>query len=152
MIAESEATRLEGWIKEAVKSGATLLCGGIRNGSMLEATLLENVPTNTKVVCEEAFGPIAILEKFSAFDEVIEKVNDSRFGLQAGIFTKDIQKVMKAWDTLEVGGILIGDVPSYRVDNMPYGGVKDSGLGREGVLFAMEDMTEIRNLVIRTVN
>ena len=143
MIAESEAIRLDEWIGEAVKKGATLLCGGKREGAMLEATLLENVPAGTKVACEEAFGPIAIMEKFSSFDQAIDKVNDSKFGLQAGIFTKDIHKVMKAWDTLEVGGILVGDVPSYRVDNMPYGGVKDSGLGREGIIFEMEDMTDI---------
>ena len=150
MIAESEAIRLDEWIEEAVKKGGTLLCGGKRVGSMLEATLLENVPADTKVASEEAFGPVAIIEKFSSFDQAMDKVNHSKFGLQAGIFTKDIHKVMKAWDTLEVGGILVGDVPSYRVDNMPYGGVKDSGLGREGIVFAMEDMTEIRNLVIRT--
>lgn len=149
MIAESEAIRLENWILEAKSSGAEILCGGGRDGSMLEATLLEKVPSDSKVVCEEAFGPVAILEPYENFSDVMEAVNSSRFGLQAGIFTKDIFKVMKAWDTLEVGGILVGDVPSYRVDNMPYGGVKDSGLGREGIVFAMEDMTEIRNLVIR---
>ena len=140
------------WINEAESNGATILCGGKRDGAMLEATLLENAPSDSKVVCEEAFGPVAIIESFTDFSEIIERVNASRFGLQAGIFTKDIYKVMKAWDTLDVGGILVGDVPSYRVDNMPYGGVKDSGLGREGVIFAMEDMTEIRNLVIRQLD
>ncbi|MEC9248860.1 MAG: aldehyde dehydrogenase family protein, partial [Pseudomonadota bacterium] len=152
MIAESEAIRLENWINEAESNGATVLCGGKRDGAMLEATLLENAPSDSKVVCEEAFGPVAIIESYADFSEIIERVNSSRFGLQAGIFTKDIYKVMKAWDTLDVGGILVGDVPSYRVDNMPYGGVKDSGLGREGVIFAMEDMTEIRNLVIRQLD
>jgi acyl-CoA reductase-like NAD-dependent aldehyde dehydrogenase len=144
-----EATRLESWIEEAVGAGATLLCGGKRDGAMLDATLLENVPRGLKLRDEEAFGPVAILSKFSDFRAALDEVNDSRFGLQAGIFSRDIHKAMAAWDELEVGGILINDVPSYRVDNMPYGGVKDSGLGREGVRFAMEDMTEIRNLVIR---
>ncbi len=150
MISEKEAARLDGWIQEAVGAGATLLCGGNREGAMLEATLLENVPRETNAVTEEAFGPLAILSKFSTWDDALAEVNDSKFGLQAGIFTRDFYKVQKAWDKLDVGGVVVGDVPSYRVDNMPYGGVKDSGLGREGIVFAMEDMTEIRNLVIRT--
>jgi acyl-CoA reductase-like NAD-dependent aldehyde dehydrogenase len=150
MISESEATRLDEWIKEAVAAGARLLCGGKRDGAMLEATLLEDVPAGAKVRNEEAFGPLAILKAFSSWDEALALVNDSRFGLQAGIFTRDFYKIQKAWDRLEVGGVIVGDVPSYRVDNMPYGGVKDSGLGREGIRFAMEDMTEIRLLVVRT--
>ena len=149
MISEGEARRLDGWIREAVDGGATLLCGGGREGAMLQATLLENVAPSATVVREEAFGPVAVLSSFTDFDEALDEVNDSRFGLQAGIFTRDIFKALDAWDRLEVGGVVINDVPSYRVDNMPYGGVKDSGLGREGIRFAMEDMTEIRNLVIR---
>ncbi|MDF1811885.1 MAG: aldehyde dehydrogenase family protein [Verrucomicrobiales bacterium] len=149
MIAESEAERLENWIGEAVAAGAQVLCGGKRNGAMLEATLLEGVSREQKICAEEAFGPVAILSSFSGFDTALAEVNDSKFGLQAGIFTRDLYKAHQAWDTLEVGGVVIGDVPSWRVDNMPYGGVKDSGLGREGIRFAMEDMTEIRNLVIR---
>ena len=117
---------------------------------MLEATLLEDVPKSQSVCTEEAFGPVAVLSRFSNFQHALDEVNNSDFGLQAGIFTRDIYKIQKAWDELEVGGVVIGDVPSWRVDNMPYGGVKDSGLGREGVRFAMDDMTEIRNLVIRT--
>ena len=152
MIDVKEATRLDGWIKEAIASGGKLLCGGKRDGAMLEATLLENVPRTAKAVTEEAFGPLAILSKFSRFEDALAEVNDSKFGLQAGIFTRDIFKTLDAWDHLDVGGVVINDVPSYRVDNMPYGGVKDSGLGREGVRFAMEDMTEIRNLVIRRRN
>jgi acyl-CoA reductase-like NAD-dependent aldehyde dehydrogenase len=116
---------------------------------MLEATLLEDVDRNAALYREEAFGPVAILSSFTDFDAALDEVNDSKFGLQAGIFTRDLFKMFDAWDRLEVGGVVINDVPSYRVDNMPYGGVKDSGLGREGVRFAMEDMTEIRNLVIR---
>lgn len=149
MIDESEARRLEDWIAEATAAGATLLCGGGRQGATLEATLLEGVGRGLKIRDEEAFGPVAILSRFSDFESALEEVNDSQFGLQAGIFTRDIHKAMRAWDVLEVGGVLIGDVPSFRVDSMPYGGVKDSGLGREGVKFAMEDMCEIRNLVIR---
>jgi acyl-CoA reductase-like NAD-dependent aldehyde dehydrogenase len=126
-----------------------VLCGGQRQGPILEATLLENVPAGQAIVCEEAFGPVAVLSRFSSFDAALETVNDSAFGLQAGIFTRDIHKAMRAWDRLDVGGVVIGDVPSWRVDHMPYGGVKDSGLGREGIRFAMEDMTEIRLLVIR---
>ena len=149
MISEGEATRLHGWIESAVEGGATLLCGGNRKGNMLEATLLENVDTDADAYREEAFGPLALLSKFSDFGAALDEVNDSKFGLQAGIFTRDLFKTLDAWDHLDVGGVVINDVPSYRVDNMPYGGVKDSGLGREGIRFAMEDMTEIRNLVIR---
>ncbi len=149
MISEGEAKRLDSWIQEAVAQGATLLCGGKREGAMLEATLLEDVARNTKLNIEEAFGPVAFLIKFSDFNEALDIVNDSKFGLQAGVFTRDLFQMFDAWDTLDVGGVVINDVPSYRVDNMPYGGVKDSGLGREGIRFAMEDMTEIRNLVIR---
>ncbi len=149
MIDVKEAARLDDWIKEAVAAGATLLCGGKREGAMLAATLLEAVPTSAKLYREEAFGPVAIFSRFSDFDAALAEVNDSRFGLQAGVFTRDLFHMLKAWDRLEVGGVIINDVSSYRVDNMPYGGVKDSGLGREGVRFAMEDMSEIRNLVIR---
>ena len=149
MISEKEATRLDNWIQGAVAAGGTLLCGGKRDGAMLEATLLENVPRDTDAVREEAFGPLAILSKFTEWDAALAEVNDSKFGLQAGLFTRDLHKVMKAWDKLEVGGVCVNDVSSFRVDNMPYGGVKDSGLGREGIRFAMEDMSEIRNLLIR---
>lgn len=150
MISEKEATRLEGWIEKAQSAGATLLCGGARDGAMVQATLLENVPRDQDLYKQEAFGPVAVLSRFNTFESALDEVNDSAFGLQAGVFTRDIYKIQAAWDRLEVGGVIIGDVPSWRVDNMPYGGVKDSGLGREGIRFAMEDMTEIRNLVIRT--
>jgi acyl-CoA reductase-like NAD-dependent aldehyde dehydrogenase len=150
MISEKEAQRLDEWIQSAVKAGAKLLCGGKRDRALLEATLLEDVPADQPVCAREAFGPVAVLSRFRDFDAVLVEVNDSTFGLQAGLFTRDLYKAHKAWDTLEVGGVIIGDVPSWRVDNMPYGGVKDSGLGREGIRFAIEDMTEIRLLVIRT--
>ncbi len=149
MIDVKEAERLDGWIGEARAAGATLLCGGDRDGAMLAATLLEGVPRDVRLYREEAFGPVAMLSTFTDFDAALAEVNDSKFGLQAGVFTRDLFNMLKAWDALEVGGVVINDVPSYRVDNMPYGGVKESGLGREGIRFAMEDMTEIRNLVIR---
>ena len=148
--AQSEAERLESWLSEAVERGAKVLCGGQRQGAMLEATLLEGVPSDVKLSALEAFGPVACLSSFRDFDAALETVNDSAFGLQAGVFTRDIYHAMRAWDVLEVGGVVIGDVPSWRVDHMPYGGVKDSGLGREGIRYAMEDMTELRMLVLRT--
>ena len=148
IISESEAKRLEDWTRAAVDGGARLLCGGKRDGVMFEATLLENAPKSADVVGQEAFGPVAVLSRFDDFDAALKAVNDSRYGLQAGIFTRDLHRAMKAWDELEVGGVMIGDVPSWRVDHMPYGGVKDSGLGREGIRYAMEDMTEVRLLVI----
>ncbi|MEQ1687257.1 MAG: aldehyde dehydrogenase family protein, partial [Sphingopyxis sp.] len=149
MISVKEAARLKGWIDEAVAGGARLLCGGACDGAMLEATLLENVDRSASAYREEAFGPVAILSSFTDWTAAMAEVNDSKFGLQAGLFTSDIHQVLAAWDHLDVGGVVVNDVSSYRVDNMPYGGVKDSGLGREGVRFAMEDMSEIRNLVIR---
>ena len=149
MIAESEAKRLEEWINEAVEKGGTLLCGGEREGSILQPTLLENVPSDATVCRKEAFGPVAVISRFTDFDAALDEINNSDFGLQAGLFTRDIRKILKAWNELEVGGVVIGDVPSWRVDNMPYGGVKDSGLGREGVRYAIADMTEPRLLVIR---
>ena len=150
MISEGEAERLHGWIEEAKDKGATILCGGTRDGAMLEATVMENVPKDCDASAEEAFGPLSILVPFDDYDEALEEVNNSRYGLQAGVFTRDIYKANKAWDVLDVGGVVIGDVPSWRVDNMPYGGVKDSGLGREGIRYAIEDMSETRLMVIRT--
>ncbi len=150
LVSEADACRIEEWIHSAVAAGGVVLCGGKRNGAILEATLLENVPVTAEICRKEAFGPVAVLSRFASFDQALAQVNDSEFGLQAGIFTRDLYRMLAAWDELEVGGVIIGDVPSWRVDNMPYGGVKNSGLGREGVRFAMEEMTEIRNLVIRT--
>lgn len=150
LITTEVAERLESWIAEAVEAGGKLLCGGKREGAMLEATLLEDVPRDLNICTDEAFGPVAVLSPFDDFSEALAEVNRSNFGLQAGIFTRDWVKIQQAWDTLEVGGVIIGDVPSWRVDNMPYGGVKDSGFGREGVRYAIRDMTETRLLVIRT--
>lgn len=132
-----------------MKNGAVLLCGGKRSGDLLAPTLLENVARAEKLCAEEAFGPVAVLERYKKFEDALEAVNDTRYGLQAGIFTRDLHKARRAWECLEVGGVIIGDTPSFRADAMPYGGVKESGLGREGVRFAMEDMSEIRVLVTR---
>jgi len=152
VISDKDAARMEAWIQSAIKAGAKLLCGGNRNDRMVDATLIENVPRTEPMYNEEFFGPAACLTSFRNFDDALAEVNDSKFGLQAGVFTRDIYKAQKAWDTLEVGGVVIGDVPSWRVDNLPYGGVKDSGLGREGVQYAIEDMTELRLLVLRNPN
>jgi acyl-CoA reductase-like NAD-dependent aldehyde dehydrogenase len=150
MISEGEAKRLASWIENAVSAGGKLLCGGERDGAMLQATILEDVPRDCEVNADEAFGPVSVISAFDDFDEALTRVNDSQFGLQAGIFTRDIYKAHKAWDELHVGGVVIGDVPSWRVDNMPYGGVKESGLGREGIRYAIADMTEIKLMVLRT--
>ncbi len=151
MITEKDALRMAAWTEEALAAGGTLLCGGRRHGVFFEATLLEGVPHTAKVQREEVFGPIACLEPFEDFRAACEVVNASRFGLQAGIFTRDLHKAFYAFDELEVGGVVINDIPSMRVDSMPYGGVKDSGLGREGIRFAMEDMSEIRLMVLNRV-
>lgn len=149
VISEQESERLERWIEDAVTAGGRILCGGARNGTMLQATLLENVPVDSDLCRKEAFGPVAVLSSFRDFEQVLEMVNDSEYGLQAGIFTRNIYRALRAWESLELGGVIIGDVPSWRVDSMPYGGLKESGLGREGVRYAMEEMTEIRLMVIR---
>jgi acyl-CoA reductase-like NAD-dependent aldehyde dehydrogenase len=125
------------------------LCGGGRKGSVVEPAVLEKVPHDAEASCEEIFGPVTTLAPFSTFEQAIELVNDSRYGLQAGVFTNDNRRIQQAWDELVVGGVMINEIPSFRVDHMPYGGTKDSGLGREGIRWAIESMTEVRLLVIR---
>ena len=149
MIDEAAAERLHGWIEEARRAGGKLLVGCGRQGAMLQATLMENVPTEAKANRMEAFGPFALLAPYRTFDQALAMVNDSDFGLQAGLFTDRLDHAMRAWNELEQGGVVINDVPSFRVDNMPYGGVKLSGLGREGVRYAIEDMSETRLMVMR---
>jgi acyl-CoA reductase-like NAD-dependent aldehyde dehydrogenase len=149
MISVSESRRLSGWMDAAVAAGAKIVAGGKVDGAMFEATLLEQVGREQDLYRKEAFGPVAILERFSDFDDALARVNDSDFGLQAGVFTDSLAHAQRAWDELDVGGVVINDVPSFRVDNMPYGGVKDSGLGREGIRYAIEDMTELRLMVVR---
>ena len=143
------AERIESWIEEAIDGGARRLAGGPREGNMVPATLMEGVPPDCDLYRKEVFGPVACLQPFDDFDQALAIVNAGDFGLQTGVFTASLEHAMRAWDRLEVGGVIVGDVPSFRVDNMPYGGVKASGLGREGVRYAIEDMTEPRLLVIK---
>jgi acyl-CoA reductase-like NAD-dependent aldehyde dehydrogenase len=150
MINSGEADRAFRWIEEAKAAGAILLLGGKREGNIIEPAIFENVSTNLNLYCEEAFAPVAILDEYSDFDEAIRKVNDTRFGLQAGVFTNDSRKIFKAFEEIQVGGVIVNDYPTYRIDNMPYGGVKDSGFGREGVRYAIEEMTEPKLLVMNT--
>lgn len=151
LITENDAKRIESWVDEAVNGGASVLCGGKRDGAMYAATFVENCPAGADLSCKEAFGPVATVESFSSFKDACNRVNDSVFGLQAGVFTRDIHNAYYAFNHLDVGGVVINDVPSFRVDNMPYGGVKDSGLGREGIRFAIEDMTETRLMVLNRI-
>ena len=149
LIHPAEAQRVRDWIDEALAAGAKRLCGAHGEGACVVPTVLEGVPRDLPLYSEEVFGPVVMLEPFVAFEEALDRVNESRFGLQAGVFTQRLDRAHRAWDRLEVGAVVIGDVPSWRADSMPYGGVKDSGLGREGIRYAMEDMTEMRLLAIR---
>ncbi|ENX60664.1 MULTISPECIES: aldehyde dehydrogenase family protein [Acinetobacter] len=149
MIKEAEAVRLKKWLDKAEKKGAKILTGGSLQGMLFEPALLENVDAKLEIYKDEAFGPVAILEKFKDFEQGIATINQSRFGLQAGVYTQNLNKMLYAWDHLHVGGVIINDVPTFRVDNMPYGGVKDSGLGREGIHSAIRDMQEERLLAIK---
>ncbi|MEO1129347.1 MAG: aldehyde dehydrogenase family protein [Planctomycetota bacterium] len=151
LISVHDAERIESWVQAAVERGARVVAGGARDGQSHEATLLEHVDRDLDIYRAEAFGPVAVLERFSDFDQALDIVNDSDFGLQAGVFTRDINHAFRAFNRLEVGSVVINDVPSIRVDSMPYGGVKDSGLGREGVRFAMEEMSEVRLMVLSGV-
>ncbi|MGC8624458.1 MAG: aldehyde dehydrogenase family protein [Phycisphaerae bacterium] len=149
MIDEAAARRVATWVQEALAAGATLLCGGRRDGAWYYPTLLSHVPATARVACEEVFGPVAIIEEYDNFSAVLTKINASTLGIHAGVFTKDLFKARQAFETLEVGGVIINDVPTMRIDAMPYGGVKQSGLGREGVRFAIEHLTELKTLVTR---
>jgi glyceraldehyde-3-phosphate dehydrogenase (NADP+) len=148
LIRESDAIRATEWVQEAVAKGARLLCGGKRKGSVLEPTVLSNTQPDMKVNCKEIFAPVVTVEPYDRFEEALERVNNSDYGLQAGVFTRDAKRIFQAFDELEVGGVMAGEVPSFRIDHMPYGGVKDSGLGREGLRYAMEEMTEPRILAM----
>jgi glyceraldehyde-3-phosphate dehydrogenase (NADP+) len=147
IIDAGQADRIMSWIEEAKKEGAKVLLGGGRKGPAIEPTVLTGARPTSKVSCEEAFGPLVVIDEFDAFEDAIAAVNRSRFGLQAGLFTDSAACVRAAADELEVGGIIVNDVPTYRADNMPYGGVKDSGLGREGVRYTMEEYCERRTVV-----
>lgn len=149
MIKASEALRLKQWVDQAEQQGAKILAGGKLQGVLFDPTLLEKVDPSLDVYQNEVFGPVAILEKYKKFEQGIARINASRFGLQAGVYTQSLEKMLYAWDHLQVGGVIINDVPTFRVDNMPYGGVKDSGLGREGIQSAIRDMQEERVLAIK---
>lgn len=148
MIDVENAQRIEAWVHEAVTAGAKILYGGKRTHAFYEPTILTNVPRTCTICCQEAFGPIVIVEPYKDYAQALGAVNDSVYGLQCGIFSNDLQKIVHAFRELDIGGIIVNDVPTFRVDNMPYGGVKDSGFGREGIKYAVEEMTEIKLLVV----
>src|SRR6266571_6615736 len=148
LIRESDAIRASQWIQEAVRAGARLLVGGKRNGPLLEPTVLTGTRPDMKVNCQEIFAPVVTVESYDDFHAAVRQINNSPYGLQAGIFTRDVKLLFNAYEELEVGGVIAGDVPAFRIDHMPYGGVKDSGLGREGLRYAIEEMTEPKLLVM----
>src|SRR6202522_1449239 len=148
LIRESDAIRAADWVQEAVRGGARLLCGGNRKGSFLEPTVLTGTRPTMKVNCQEVFAPVVTIEPYNDFASALKQLNSSAYGLQAGLFTRDAKLIFEAYDELEVGGLIAGDVPTFRVDHMPYGGVKDSGLGREGLRDSIQEMTEPKLLVM----
>jgi len=148
LIRESDAQRAVDWVQEAVRGGARVLCGGNRKGSIVEPTVLTGTKPEMKVNCQEVFGPVVTVEPYAEFHEALRQINSSAFGLQAGLFTRDAKLMFQAFEELEVGGLLAGDVPTFRIDHMPYGGVKDSGIGREGLRYAIEEMTEPKLMVM----
>jgi acyl-CoA reductase-like NAD-dependent aldehyde dehydrogenase len=148
LVDEPAARRVEEWITEATDRGAKILTGGDRTGPTIEPTVLVDVPHDVRAWTEELFGPVLVVSVVDGVDEAFEQVNNSAYGLQAGVFTHDLPTAFRAMSELEVGGVIIGDVPSYRADQMPYGGTKSSGIGREGVRAAMDDFTEQRTMVL----
>jgi len=148
MINIGAAQQIEEWVNEAVQKGGHLVTGGQRNGTFFEPTILENVKPELRVSCQEAFAPVVVVSPYKDFEEALKGVNHSIYGLQAGVFTKDLQKAFHAYDTLDVGGVIVNDIPTFRIDHMPYGGVKESGFGREGLKYAIEEMTEIKLMAI----
>ena len=148
MIDEANAVRAAEWIAEALRAGATIAVGGNRKGAILQPAVLLNTSSAMRVNCEEVFGPVTTVRSYTDFDQAIGTVNDSPYGLQAGLFTNDMRRILRGFERIEVGGLVINDIPSYRVDHAPYGGVKQSGLGREGVRYAIEEMTDLRLLVL----
>jgi glyceraldehyde-3-phosphate dehydrogenase (NADP+) len=148
MITEEEAIRAEKWVDEAVEAGAKIFCGGKRSGNNLPATVLTDTTPDMKVEAKEIFAPVVAINRFKDFKDAVEMVNNSIYGLQAGIFSNNMKNIFYAFENLEVGGVIINNVPTFRVDQMPYGGIKNSGFGREGVRYAMEEMTEMKLMVI----
>lgn len=148
LIREADAIRAESWVKEAVAGGARLVCGGKRQGAMLDPALLTNTQPGMKVNCQEVFAPVKTVEPYRTFDDALRVVNDSPYGLQSGVFSRDMHLIFRAFEEIEAGGVIANDVPTFRADQMPYGGVKDSGLGREGLRYSIEEMTEQKLLVL----
>ncbi len=148
LIRNSDAVRTTAWVEDAVSAGARLLCGGRRTGQVVEPTVLTGTKPDMKVNCQEIFGPVVTVEPYKDFDQALRQANNSAYGMQAGVFTRDAKLLFQAYEELEVGGVIAGDVPSFRIDQMPYGGVKDSGLGREGLRYAIEEMTEPKLMVM----
>jgi len=148
MITEKEAIRAESWIQEAVQEGAEILTGGGRDGAVLEPTIVGNVKPDMKISCVEVFAPVITLEAYSDFEDAVKMVDNTDYGLQAGVFTNDIERIWHAFKNIEVGGLVINDFPTFRIDHMPYGGVKDSGMGREGAKYAIEETTEPKLMIL----
>jgi glyceraldehyde-3-phosphate dehydrogenase (NADP+) len=148
MVDQNAASRTQRWVDEALADGGKALLGGKANGTFFPPTILTEVPITAAVCSNEAFAPLVVAFPFTDIGDAIRGVNDSSFGLQTGIFTNDLGAAWRSFNELEVGGVIVNDVPTYRIDHMPYGGVKDSGLGREGLRWAIEDMTEIRIMVL----
>jgi len=144
LITEKEAARVEDWIAEAVRQGGKLVTGGQRERATVRPAILTGVPSSARLSCQEVFGPVVLVDTYRTLDEAIARVNDSVYGLQAGIYTRDLGRAFDAARRMEVGGVMINDVPTFRVDHMPYGGVKQSGVGREGPRYAIEEMTELK--------
>ncbi|KAL6068116.1 Aldehyde dehydrogenase [Balamuthia mandrillaris] len=151
LIGEKDAQRVESWVNEAVEKGAKVLVGGKRDGSFYDCTVVENVAPDVNLSCQEVFGPVCTIEKFTDFKALVQHINKSRFGLQAGVFTKDIHRAFYAYENLQMGGVVINDIPSSRVDTQPYGGVKASGTGREGIRYSIEDYTEMKIMLMKDV-
>jgi glyceraldehyde-3-phosphate dehydrogenase (NADP+) len=150
LINEQAAMRVATWIQEAVSHGANIHTGGSRHGSVMEATVLTNVSPTMKVCCEEVFGPVVTISPYTKLQEALDLMNDSPFGLQAGIFTNNIDAMYQAYASLEVGAVLVNEIPTFRADHMPYGGIKDSGLGREGVRYVIQELTEPKLLIVKS--
>jgi glyceraldehyde-3-phosphate dehydrogenase (NADP+) len=150
LINEQAAIRVETWIQEAVSQGANIHTGGSRHGSVMEATVLTNVSGTMKVCCEEVFGPVVTITPYTKLQDALDLMNDSPFGLQAGIFTKNIDAMYQAYASLDVGAVLVNEIPTFRADHMPYGGIKDSGLGREGVRYVIQELTEPKLLIVKS--
>lgn len=156
LISQDEACRVERWVGQSLTSSSSssspkVLVGGSRKGASYEATIVENVDNTSPLWKAEIFGPVCVLQSFHKFEDAIALVNDSDFGLQAGIYTRDINKAFYAYEKLDVGGVLINDIPSARTDAQPYGGIKDSGVGREGVVYAMEEFSELKSLILKDI-